>query len=532
MRLGSAVYIRPGAVGVCAMAVGLLSGQTGPPSQSAVTLRTTTTLIQVNVVAHDKNGRVIGDIRKYEFEIFDSGKPHIIATYIPERVGSGPILAARLLPPGRFTNRISADPSKQRGYAVILLDYLNTEFRNTARARRSAIKAVNQVAQGTAVGLYTLDPLGLHVRAELGSKRADVLTAIDKAIGVAAPCHQHSLDGLPDDDMTDCISTGDSPWRRYTEMATTNRINDTLNAFQAIAGHLKGLPGRKALIWATAAFPLQVDLRADGQSLFPNALGGQKLFSSEVGRAMKALNNADVTLYPVDSRALSSESPVDAPDDFTWPTINFFAERTGGKAFYGRNDMEVGILDAAGDVEVSYTLGFYVSTSGDPDGFHKLAIKTTRPGVTLLYKEGFFTEASKTPKKAEIQQSGAEALTKIMDATDIPLDASAVRKGETLTASIALRPDTQGLEFRNGRWRGTVGIAARFAKEDGRQVGNGTAWKLDFELMQATYYAALIRGMDFSRSFTVPKDAERVRLLVRSPSGRIGTLTIPLAEVK
>src|SRR3954470_15950137 len=113
--------------------------------------------------------------------------------------------------------------------------------------------------------------------------------------------------------------------------------------------------------------------------------------------------------------------------------------------------MEVGMLDAAEDVKLSYTLGFYVSSSGDPEGFHKLAVKTTRPGVTLRYKEGFFTEASKPQKKAERQQSGGEALTKIIDATDIPLDASAVRGGDRLTANITLRPETLGLEFRNGR---------------------------------------------------------------------------------
>ena len=78
MRLGAAIYATPLAVGICALAVGLISGQTGLPSQPTVTLRTTTTLIQVNVVAHDKNGHVIDDLRKDEFEIFDSGKPQTL----------------------------------------------------------------------------------------------------------------------------------------------------------------------------------------------------------------------------------------------------------------------------------------------------------------------------------------------------------------------------------------------------------------------------------------------------------------------
>ncbi len=515
-------------------ALSLTRGQTGAPqSVPPLTLRTTTTLVQVNVVAHDSAGLAVGDLRQEEFEVLDSGKPQTLAVFIPERVSASAPLAVSTPPQGIFTNQIAAGPAAQRGYAVILLDYLNTGFRNTARARQSALDAVAKLDPGTAVGVYTLDRYGLHVRSEVGPDRPKATKAIKSAMGLPGICHQKSLDGQTDDDLQDCITSGTSQLRNFTAMQDENRIDDTLNSFESIAGHLKGLPGRKALIWVTAAYPLQLDLRAPAQQLFPEATGGQKLFDTEVGKAMKALNNADVALYPVDSRALSTESPADDAHEYTWPTMDFFAQRTGGKAFYGRNDMETGMLSAAEDVEVSYTLGYYAPRTGQPEGFHKLTVKSLRPGVTLRYKEGYFAETAAAQKPAERRDSVAKALTGIMDAREIPIEATAVHARNELRVRIALRPDSLALVKKNDRWKGAVEAAMRFAKEDGSAAGTGVSRRIEFNLTQENYELGNKNGLAFEKMLTVPKDAARLRILVRNdPSGEIGTLTIPLADIQ
>jgi VWFA-related protein len=511
------------------------SAQTTRPSvgQPPVTLRTTTTLVQVNVVAHDSSGRAVGDLKWEEFEVLDSGKPQTLAVFIPERVSASAPPAISTPTQGIFSNQIAAGQAAERAYAVILLDYLNTGFRNTARARQSALDAVNKLAAGTAVGVYTLDRYGLHVRSELGSDRAKVIKAIQSAMGLPGICHQLSLDGLPDDDLADCVTSGTSPLRNFTALQDENRITDTLNSFEAIAGHLKGLPGRKALIWVSAAYPLQLDLRAPAQDLFPEAMGGEKLFTSEVGGAMKALNNADVALYPVDSRALSTVSPVEDSHEYTWPTMDFFAQRTGGKAFYGRNDMDTGMLSAAQDVEVSYTLGYYSPKTGQPEGFHKLTVKSLRPGVTLRYKEGYYAETAAPQKPAERRDSVAKALTGIMDARDIPIEATAVHARNVVRVNLALRPNTLALVKKGDRWKGATEVVMRFAKEDGSAAGTGVSRRIEFNLTQENYNLGSQKGLAFEKMLTVPKDAARLRILVRNdPSGEIGTLTIPLADME
>ena len=71
-----------------------------PPAQSGVTIRTTTTLVQVNVVAHDAKGQAVADLKKEDFEVFDNGRPQTIAAFAVED-STKPV--PRNLPANTFT---------------------------------------------------------------------------------------------------------------------------------------------------------------------------------------------------------------------------------------------------------------------------------------------------------------------------------------------------------------------------------------------------------------------------------------------
>ena len=502
------------------------------PAPSGVTIRTTTTLVQVSVSAHDTKGRPVEGLKKEDFEVLDNGKPQSIAVFHGEKIANGtaPPAAPPPLPPGVFTNQLPEKPSKRGGYAVILLDYFNSGFRNPARARQYAIEMLKRLDPAAGVALYTLDRSGLHVASEIGSDRSAVLKKLASVFGQPAPCYQPSLDGQSD--AMDCIGLGSPLDKEVVTFDTKNRITDTLNALQAIAGHLAGLPGRKGLIWISSAFPLQVDERAAASQIFPEAMGGQTLFGTASNSAMRALNNANVALYPVDPRGLSSESPVDNASDFTWPTMDFFAERTGGTAFYGRNDLDVGMQAAVEDVQASYTLGFYAPQDKPREGFHKLSVRTLRAGVTLRYKEGYYVDAPGKVSKADQKDAMAQALTRLTDATLIPIDIKATRQKNTLKLRVSLRPDALALVQKGDRWQGAVEFITRFAKEDGSESAPPVSRRIEVNLTQRNYEAAQRSGLLFSRTLEMPANAASLRVLVRNdPSGEIGTLTIPTKDI-
>src|SRR6202023_1796025 len=97
----------------------------------------------------------------------------------------------------------------------------------------------------------------------------------------------------------------------------------------------------------------------------------------EADRASRALNNANVAIYPVDARGLMPDpsgamsAAKRGPTNLkmlTKPGINIpeghdtmqmLADRTGGKAFINTNDLRGAIRKAIEDAEVTYTIGFY-----------------------------------------------------------------------------------------------------------------------------------------------------------------------------
>src|SRR5262245_26680076 len=96
-----------------------------------------------------------------------------------------------------------------------------------------------------------------------------------------------------------------------SDASTINRASATADALQAIARHVKGIPGRKNVVWLSAGFPFAPPTRArrpgDARGAAPPETPDN--FSSQLNRASRSLNDANVALYPVDVRSLAGGYP-------------------------------------------------------------------------------------------------------------------------------------------------------------------------------------------------------------------------------
>jgi hypothetical protein len=212
--------------------------------------------------------------------------------------------------------------------------------------------------------------------------------------------------------------------------------------------------------------------------------------------------------------------------------MEFFAQRTGGLAFHGSNGLDLGMQAAIEDVQASYTLGFYAPNDSSRAGFHKLTVRTLRPGVKLRYKEGYYVDAPGKISKDDRKEAVAQALTGLVDATSIPIEIKATRQKNTLKLRVSLRPDALALVQKGDRWQGAVEFITRFAKEDGSESAPPVSRRIEFNLTRRTYEAAQHSGLLFSRTLEMPANAASVRVLVRNdPSGEIGTLTMPTKDI-
>jgi VWFA-related protein len=156
-----------------------------------------------------------------------------------------------------------------------------------------------------------------------------------------------------------------------------NRIMDTVRALTEIADRMARLPGKKSLVWLSNAFPITIN-----GSVVMGTKQGEVDYRHNFDGAVARLNRANVAVYPVDTRGLSVTGR-----SYTG-TMMEVAERTGGIAFYGRNDLDLGVRIALEDMQAGYTLGFLVPDGAEP-GLHEIVVKTKRPRVLLRYRESY-----------------------------------------------------------------------------------------------------------------------------------------------
>ena len=495
-----------------------------PPAQSGVTIRTTTTLVQVNVVAHDAKGQAVADPKKEDFEVFDNGRPQPIATFAVEDSAKQ---VPRNLPASTFTNQGGNAGGARGGYSVILLDWLNTGCSGEVcgeqfLARQAAVKVLNGLAATEKVALYSLDRSGLRVISEFGMDRDLLLRKLAVLSGQKSPY----LD--TDIVSSESVLPGQDPPPVFTEVQgflADGTIRDTLHTLEAIAQHLAGVPGRKGLIWVSHGVPGSIDLPPMAAKVFPGAMKQTTVYSNEIERAIRKLTNADVAVYGVDPGGVWRHML--APERVI---LDQFASQTGGIAWHG-NGLDTEMQAALSDVSYSYSLGYYAPPDYDHAKFHRLKVEVTRPGVKLRYREGYSVDTAASPsedRKAKVTQ----ALLSPVDNTSIPIAVKAVRKQNALSLRIALQPASLGLVRKGDHWQGKIELIARFAAEDGRESGSPSSKAVYFNLSQRAYEAALRDGLAFSKALDIPPRASRLRVLVRNDgSGEIGTLSIPLRNI-
>ena len=151
-----------------------------PKPDEPLVLRSTTKLVQVNVVAVDKKGAPVEDLTDKDFEITENGKKQKVAYFGIVRSGT---LAAKPLPlqPNIFSNRF-AKAGLPASVTVILLDGLNTNWEDQNRARNQVVKFLSTIQAEDRIALYTLGR-GLRVLHDFTTDTSELIAKLDKYRG-------------------------------------------------------------------------------------------------------------------------------------------------------------------------------------------------------------------------------------------------------------------------------------------------------------------------------------------------------------
>lgn len=516
------------------------------PQPPPLVLKSTTRLVQVSVIATRK-GQPVADLTKDHFTVTDNGKPQKLGLFLVESSGSLPRSPIQL-PPNTFTNRLEQRAGTAAGITIILFDAMNTHFQDQAYAKAQIVKYLKTIQPDDRVGLYVLGG-GLRVLHDYTTDSRGLLAKLAAYRG----------DNLPDVSDSEPKGLGEDTLQLDNWLAgrggasgierdfyMVNRVNGTLRAIQFIADHLSRVPGRKNLIWVSGGFPLTIGL--DNLNEFGDPNREHRTFGDEITQCVRALNNANLSIYPVDARGLMVDSRFSAANrnaDFTQvrpppgsknqETMEELASRTGGRAYYNTNDLSKAIREAVSDTKVVYTLGYYSSEEKFDGKFHNIKVKVSDSGVSLRYRKGYFD-------LPEQPQDDNARKTELRDAVFSPLDATEIGMAVQLQKGDAAKPDSMvfilqtdprglNLQQQGDRWVGKFDILWVQKDAQGRQY-NGEDDTVEMRLTQQNYVRMYREGILYRRTITRAPRATTLRVVVRdASSGSIGSVTVPFSQL-
>ena len=551
-------------------------------AQQAPPIRTTTRLVQVSVIVRDKNGNPVDNLTKDDFVVSDKGQAQKISTFSMERLTRATeTKTAPTTVTNTFSNRLE-EAGAPTSVTVILLDGLNTRILDQTYARDEILKFLGQLQPHDRVALYALSGSGLRVLHDFTSDATPLIEALNRyrtrdpsAVRAANPALAQNIPGTRQSDTSATAPGGsggmaaadydfdtwlNSVLQQTADFYMVNRVRETADAMIAIANHVARLPGRKNLVWVSGSFPFDYGLdRVYGPISGTRSPSDRQIFVDEIRRVARAMNNANVAVYPVDARGLVGPygETVAAAVGFIpreavgrgpvgpratlgnvyagIDTMKDMAERTGGRAFYNTNDIKEGIRKAVADSEVTYTLAFYPNHNNWDGSFRKIKVEVKRGGLDVRYRLGYFAmpDEQLTAKQKEdlIQQIAAGPL----DATELGVTVRPALDSSTTPGGVVAQINVSGkdlsLELKNGAWEGQLQLLMVQRMEDGRVVGS-SGEVLDIAIPDQAIERVRSDGLNITRKMQLAARVDELRVAVRDgSSGAVGSVTVPMKRL-
>ena len=472
---------RRGGRGLRAWACGgaVLAGAAVPAQEQPPTFRSDAQVVLLDVVARDKKGRRVEDLRQEELQVLEDGQLCEIASFRLVRPLAAPSLRAASTPSAPAAPAVApaaeAEAPSRANLVVLVFDVLLVG--TAPLARRGALDLVSrEFPPNTWFAVFKVDDRGMRLLQPFTSDPARLASAVDFATtgddarGVkaevappgpdptlaAAPGEPPRL-GPPDVDLRNIAG---AVTRQLADLGARVPALDSLYGLRAISKSLEAVRGRKTIVYFAEA-------REVPDSTTP-------IYEATMSEA----NRANVTIHTVDARGLSSQR-VGGRSSFDETVGSFSASGqtgggrgaigntswalateggdTGGGALGDSNSKSLGALSGSmleriandtGGLAIEHTndlgrgldrvveeLGeyyevVYVPARLELDGrFRKIQVKTSRSGVSLRTRSGYFARPTSAPVLLAYEMPLLAALGAKAPSADFPLEAGLLSFG-------------------------------------------------------------------------------------------------------
>src|SRR5690348_1448483 len=339
-----------------------------PPQASPSQIRVTTELVLVNVVARDKKGNLVRDLKKEDFILLEDGKKQNISTFdfenvdqpltagAPEATVSGAAGEGTLLRAGK-----KATPTLDARDRRLMLFFFDFSAMDPEQIDRAVDAARNFVATkmqpADLVALVSL-ATNMHVDLDFTDDKAKITAALSSYTSGEGQGFDSGATGSSEG----AAETGGSFTADDTDYNTFSADRKLL-ALQSLMQSLGKLSQKKSLIYFS-------------NGISQSGMDNQSALRAATAAAVKA----NVSIYSMDVRGLQAFPPggeaqsaslhgqaaysgASVLNDLTnnaasQETLSTLAADTGGKAFFDTNDFSGVFTQVQKDSSAYYVLGF------------------------------------------------------------------------------------------------------------------------------------------------------------------------------
>ena len=392
-------------------------------------MRVTTEIVLVNVIARDKKGNLIRDLKQSDFSVYEDGQKQQVSSFDFENVDAlqtageaGETITGAAGNAGSLlgTTQAASLEARDRRLMLMFFDFSAMQPEDIDRAVEAGKKYVQANMQpADMVALVSL-ATNMNLDLDFSTDKQKILSVLSSYNGTEGQGFENGTTGSSEGaaETSGSYSADDTDYNTFS-------ADRKLLALQSIMQAMGKIPQKKSLIYFS-------------NGISQSGVDNQSALRATTAAAVKA----NVSIYPVDVRGLSAFPPggqaqsaslhgqsaysgASVLNDLnsnaaSQETLYTLADDTGGKAFMDTNDFSGVFKQVQKDTSAYYVLG-YTSTNRLKDGrFRRLKVQVNRADVKLEYRPGYYAGRDfEHMKQADREQQLDDELMAELPQTDV-----------------------------------------------------------------------------------------------------------------
>lgn len=524
-------------------------------------------LVLLPVFVTDKDGKAVRGLAAGDFEVQQEGRPAEIVSF-------------------RYVDTTDVDDqhdqqevrrmaSAARRRFLLLFDKSFTDLPGLERSRRAASDFVRRrLAPADLAAVATFDvqngvrlvtsftedrALLNHAVATLG---VPSLTRISDPLGLAADLSLTDLQAPaaleeaqnPQEQLDAFARATLVRMRAADEQAYLHNVGTLLEGLQGLATALRGVEGRKQVVYFSAGFDARMllgswgaDQRTSSEAVTRGQLWevdslsryGDSRVRDTLRQTTRELAAADTVVHSIDVTGHGSDNSLTqtalnrdlARDTTNRESLGFFSRETGGRLFDNANDLGPALAEMLEMTSRYYVLGIQPEREKGPGAYHRLKVKVARKGVKLSHRPGYFEKGPATAPATPLQRQFdlAELIVTGGGRDELPFSSLCLpfpAPGEKQRLALVLQVPRDSLQWAGGEPIG-LEVYGYAVAEDGT-VYDHLAQSLRLDPARADP-RGLVQGVSFFGALEVPAGKYTIRLMVRESA--TGKSTVRFLDV-